>query len=107
MKKAIFFSSLVLCYWLPMESCAKYTVTTSQKNPADVVYKKTIAKSYLWGIITKPQTVMDTTCGTGGLSEVKITSNIGHSIIHVATLGIVHLVRIEYKCQKEAPVIGH
>jgi hypothetical protein len=110
MKKTFFISfifySFLLVQVTSLESCAKYTVTTSYKNPADVVYKKKVAASYFWGIVNKPQSIIDTTCGHAGLSEVKVTSNIGYSLIHVVTLGIVHLVKIEYKCQKEPPVIG-
>lgn len=106
MKKMILYSSFVLLYGVTMTSCSKYTVTTSNRNTADVIYKKTVAKSYFWGIINAPHSVIDTTCGMGGLSEVKVTSNIGHSLIHVASLGIVHLVKVEYKCQKEPPIIG-
>ena len=96
-----------LTSWLGFGSCAKYTVTTSYKNHAGVVPKRTVAASYFWGIINKPQNVIDTTCGRGGLSEVKITSNFGYSLIHIATLGIVHIVKIESFCQKEAPIIGN
>lgn len=110
MKKTIiitFSFCLLVSYSTTLQSCAKYTVTTSQKNTADVVYKKWVAKSYFWGAINKPHSMIDTTCGKGGLSEVKITSNLGYSIIHVATLGIVHLVKVECKCQKEPPIIGN
>lgn len=87
-------------------SCSKYTITTTQKNPSDIVYKKFHGASYFWGIINKPPTIVDTTCGKAGLSEVKVTTNFGYSLIHVVTLGIVHLVTIECKCQKEPPIIG-
>jgi hypothetical protein len=89
-----------------LQGCSKYTVTTSFKNPADLVYKKYIATTYFWGIVNKPHSVIDTTCGRGGLSEIKVTSNIGYSLINVVTLGIVHIVKIECKCQKEPPIIG-
>jgi hypothetical protein len=106
MKKTILYSIFALICWLPITGCSKYTVAPGYQNTSDVIYKKTVAKSYFWGIINKPHTIKDTTCGKAGLSEVKITSNLGYSVIHVATLGIVHLVKIEYKCQKEPPVIG-
>jgi hypothetical protein len=89
-----------------LQSCSKYTVTTGYKNPSDIVYKKYIATTYFWGIVNKPASVVDTTCGHGGLSEVKVTSNIGYSLINVVTLGIVHIIKIECKCQKEPPIIG-
>jgi hypothetical protein len=89
-----------------LQSCSKYTVTTSYRNTSDIIYKKRIATSYLWGILNKPSTIIDTTCSKCGLSEVKITSGIGYSIINVVTLGIVHIVKIETKCQKDLPLIG-
>src|SRR5688572_10772594 len=97
----------LVVYCLPVQSCSKYTVTTSQKIHADVYYKKKVAVTYLWGIINKPHSVIDTTCGKAGLSEVKVTTHLGYSLVSVATLGIVNLVRVEWKCQKEEPVIGH
>ena len=110
MKKAklvscCFYLSLIV-FCIPVQSCSKYTLTTSQKNPADIHYKKKVVTSYLWGILNKPQNVIDTACGKAGLSDVKITSNIGYSLLHVVTLGIVNMVKMEWKCQKEEPVIG-
>jgi len=103
---AYFYVTLILIATIGLHGCSKYTVTTSFKNPSDIVYKKYIATSYFWGTLNKPVSVVDTTCGRGGLSEVKVTSNIGYSLINVVTLGIVHIVKIECKCQKEPPLIG-
>src|SRR5690348_17035377 len=97
---------LMIVSFTALEGCSKYTVTTSFRNPSDLVYKKYIATTYFWGIVNKPHSIIDSTCGRGGLSEVKVTSNIGYSLIHVVTLGIVHIVKIECKCQKEPPIIG-
>jgi hypothetical protein len=86
--------------------CSKYTVTTTQSTPGDIRFKNKVAASYLWGIINKPQSIVDSTCGTAGVSEVKVTSNLGYSLLNVATLGIVHIVKLEWKCQKEPPRVG-
>lgn len=110
MKKAKLISCgfylFLIVYCVPVQSCSKYTVTTSQKNPADIHYKKKIVASYLWGLINKPHSVIDTACGKAGLSDVKVTTNVGYSLLHVVTLGIVNVVKVEWKCQKEEPVIG-
>lgn len=110
MKKAnlVAFSLYLLLagYGLPLQSCSKYTVTTSGRDPADIQFKRRVAASYFWGIINKPQSIADTACGSAGLSEVKFTTNVGYSLLHIVTLGIVNLVRVEWKCQKEAPVVG-
>lgn len=105
--KSIILPLVIFAYCLPLHSCSKYTVTTTQKLPADNVYKRKVSATYFWGIINKPHSVIDTTCGKGGLSEVKVISNPGYSLINIASLGIVHLVKVEWKCQKEAPVIGY
>lgn len=97
---------LLIVYCVPVQSCSKYTIVTSQKNPADIHFKKKVAASYLWGLVNKPQYVIDTACGKAGLSEVKVTTNVGYSLIHIVTLGIVNIVKVEWKCQKEEPVIG-
>jgi hypothetical protein len=95
----------IIC-WLVLQGCSKYHVTTSQKNPGDISYKKKVAATYLWGIINKPHTIVDTACGTAGLAEVKITTNPGYTVLSVVTLGIVNLIKVEWKCQKEPPIIG-
>jgi hypothetical protein len=111
MKKAkLYYCSfyfVLIAFCIPSQSCSKYTVTTSYRNPADITYKKRVAASYFWGIINKPHSVVDTTCGRAGLSEVKVTTNFGYSLLNVVSLGIVNLVKVETKCQKEGPVIGH
>jgi hypothetical protein len=108
MKKTLLLPVFISVFLLSnsMQSCSKYTVTTNYNNTADLVYQKRVATTYFWGIVNKPHTVVDTTCGKCGLSEVKVTSGLGYSVINVVTLGIVHIVRIETKCQKDPPVIG-
>ena len=105
-KSLHFIVLLFSLYSFSLQSCSKYTVTTSQRDPADVAYKKKVMASYLWGIINNPHRTVDTACGSAGLDEVKITTNVGYSVINVVTLGIVHVVQVEWKCQKEPPVIG-
>ncbi|HET7898728.1 MAG TPA: hypothetical protein VFL47_13685 [Flavisolibacter sp.] len=91
---------------LPMQSCSKYTVTTSQQDPADSYYKEKVTASYFWGLINNPGRLVDTSCGSAGLDEVKVVNNLGYSLIHVATLGIVNIVRLQWKCHKPEPVVG-
>jgi hypothetical protein len=98
---------LIILSVLPFQSCSKYTVTTRGSIPADSYYKKKLAATYFWGIINKPHSIMDTTCGKATLSEVKITTHPGYSFLNIITLGIVNLVIIEWKCGKEEPVIGY
>ena len=100
-------STMLLLNGIIIPGCSKYTVTTSQKDPADVYYKQKIMTSYFWGTVNNPHRAVDSTCGSAGLDEVKITTNVGYSLLHVVTLGIVHVVKVQWKCHKPAPVVGY
>ena len=100
-------SIMLLLNGIIIPGCSKYTVTTSQKDPADVYYKQKIMTSYFWGTVNNPHRAVDSTCGSAGLDEVKITTNVGYSLLHVVTLGIVHVMKVKWKCHKPAPVVGY
>ena len=111
MRKRRFFCYLVsatlVMNAIAIQGCSKYTVTTSQKDPADVYYKQKTMASYFWGTVNNPHRAVDSTCGSAGLDEVKITTNLGYSLINVVTLGIVGIVKVQWKCHKPAPVVGY
>ena len=100
------FCTVIVSAALPMQSCSKYTVTTSQQDPADSYYKEKVTASYFWGLVNNPGRLVDTTCGSAGLDEVKVVNNLGYSLIHVVTLGMVNIVRLQWKCHKPEPVVG-
>jgi hypothetical protein len=85
-------------------SCAKYTVTTSQNDKADVQLKTKVLTSYFWGAVNKPKIgVIDSTCGNAGLERVVISTNTGYTLLQVITLGIVNKMKVQWYCQKEQP----
>jgi len=109
-KRKLFYYSvcvLLLINSVPLQGCSKYSVTTSQKDPADIYFKQKVAASFFWGAVNKPHRVVDSTCGSAGLDEVKISTNLAYSLLHVVTLGIVNIVKVQWKCHKPAPVIGY
>jgi hypothetical protein len=85
--------------------CSKYTVTTTENNPADVAYKKKVLTSLWWGKIDNPQRLADS-CGNAGLDEIKISTNIGYSLLHVVTLGFLNKVKVEWKCHQPCTRVG-
>jgi hypothetical protein len=91
---------------LSLQSCSKYTVITSQRDPADSYYKEKIATTFFWGLLNKPDRIVDTSCGSAGLDEVKVLTSPGYSVINIVTLGIVNIVKLQWKCRKPAPVVG-
>lgn len=102
-----FFTFLILLFFLSAgnQSCSKYTVTTTENNPADATFKKTVITSTWWGKVNKPQRLVDS-CGNAGLDEVKITTNIGYSLLHIVTLGFLNKMKVEWKCHQPCTRVG-
>jgi hypothetical protein len=109
MKRSALYFFLILCLGLTIvvgtSSCVHYTITTTENNPADIAFKKKVVKALWWGKINVPQRLVDS-CGDAGLDEVKISSNFGYTLLHLVTLGIVHKVKVEWKCHKACSQIG-
>src|SRR4051812_20938212 len=109
MKKSPLYFLLVLSLAVTIitanSSCVHYTITTTESNPADIAYKEKVVKALWWGKINVPQRLVDS-CGDAGLDEVKISSNFGYTLLHLLTLGIVHKVKIQWKCHKACSQIG-
>src|SRR4051812_24162394 len=99
----VYISFLLVTVSPCIQSCSKYTVTTTENNPADVYFKKKVMTSYFWGKVSKPQRLVDS-CGNAGLDEIKISSNIGYSLINIITLGCIHKVKVEWKCHKACAI---
>ena len=109
MKRSTFYFALLMSLAsgtvVMTSGCVHYTITTTENNPADIAYKGKVVKALWWGKINVPQRLVDS-CGDAGLDEVKISSNFGYTLLHLITLGIVHKVRVEWKCHKACSQIG-
>lgn len=89
-------------------SCYNYRLAT-KAQPGTEVNSKT-AHSFFWGLARKPGLITTPLCDSinaNGVSEVTVRTNLGYSLITVATLGIWCPVRIEWKCGKPCQVNGH
>ena len=94
---------LVLCilFVVIMESCYHYRVINTRNDPG-TEYRDTVMRSYLWGLVNKPQNFHVPNCADtcAALDEVVFSKNFGQSILTVITLGIVSPVKVEWKCHK-------
>jgi hypothetical protein len=97
---------LVLALSLTMQSCYHYRVLNTVNDPASVQYHKKVMWSYCWGIVNSPQQFTVPDCTSGGVDEVRITTNFGTSLLTVCSLGIVCPVTVQWKCHKPCPVVG-
>ncbi len=96
-KQVVLLCSLVIMF----SSCYNYRIATQAQGGAEV--SKTTAHSFFWGLLQKPPTISTPICDSldvNGLAEVTMKTNLGYSLINVATLGIWCPMRVEWKCGK-------
>ncbi len=84
-----------------MQSCYHYRVINTKNDPG-TEYRDTVMRSYLWGLVNKPQNfhVKNCTDSCAAIDEVVFSKNFGQSFVTIITLGIVSSVKIEWKCHK-------
>ena len=94
---------LVICilFIITTESCYHYRVINTRNDPG-TEYRDTVMRSYLWGLVNKPQNfhVPNCTDTCAALDEVVFSKKFGQSLITIVTLGIVSPVKVEWKCHK-------
>lgn len=94
---------LVICIliFVTTESCYHYRVINTHNDPG-TEYRDTVMRSYLWGLVNKPQNFHVPNCADtcAALDEVVFSKKFGQSLITVITLGIVSPVEVKWKCHK-------
>ena len=97
---------LILTVAFTMQSCYHYRVLNTVNDPASVQYHKKVMWSYFWGAVNKPQQFTVPDCTSGGIDEVRVSTNFGNSLLTIGTLGIVCPVTIQWKCHKPCQPVG-
>lgn len=93
---------------LLLNSCYTYRVTT-QAQAGSEASKPVTAHVFFWGLIQKPAEIHTPVCdslGVNGVSEVTIKTNLGYSLITVATIGIWSPIKVQWKCSKPCKKSG-
>jgi hypothetical protein len=98
-----YFAILILSivFIVMMQSCYHYRVLNTTNDPA-TEYRDTVMRSYLWGLVNKPQNfhVKNCTDSCAAIDEVVFSKNFGQSFVTFITLGIVSSVKVQWKCHK-------
>jgi hypothetical protein len=87
---------------LLFSSCYTYRISTQAQAGTETI-KPIHANSFLWGLVQSPKTLTTPNCDSldvNGMAEVTMKTNLGYSLITVATLGIWSPMKITYKCGK-------
>ena len=92
---------LCIVFFATTESCYHYRVINTHNDPG-TEYRDTVMRSYLWGLVNKPQNFHVPNCADtcSALDEVVYSKKFGQSLITVITLGIVSPVEVKWKCHK-------
>ncbi|MCC5905431.1 MAG: hypothetical protein JJU13_04450 [Balneolaceae bacterium] len=84
--------------------CYHYRVIAPDPEPATEYEKRTV-HSLFWGLMQARDISADD-CLSNALDEVRITTNLGYSIVSVATLGIWMPMDMRWRCAKEPLIDG-
>ena len=96
MKKIV----LVSLLFSSLSSCYNSRVMTSSFDPS-TGYESQVVHNLFWGIIQKNAIAKN--CDSmqiNTLSEVRVKTNIGYSLINIITLGIWNIQEVQWKCGK-------
>jgi len=94
---------LLLCAAL-LSGCYSVRLSSQAQSATDIgPAQSRRVVSLFWGLLNKPQVVTTPACdslGLAGVSEVYVRTSFGGALLTVATLGIYHPQRMEWKCAK-------
>ena len=92
---------LSILFIVSLSGCYHYRVINTFNEPG-TEYRDTVLRSYLWGLVNKPQNfhVPNCTDTCAALDEIVFSKNFGQSFLTVITLGIVSPVKVQWKCHK-------
>ena len=99
--KKIFLVLSLLFIVIIIQSCYHYRVINTRNDPG-TEYRDTVMRSYLWGLVNKPQNfhVPNCTDTCAAMDEIVFSKKFGQSLITIVTLGIVSPVEVKWKCHK-------
>jgi hypothetical protein len=90
---------------LPLAAgCYHYRVIAPDPEPATEYEKRTV-HSLFWGLMQARDISADD-CLSNTLDEVRVTTNLGYSIVSVTTLGIWMPMDMRWRCAKEPLIDG-
>lgn len=101
LKRGMILLVLSILFIVILQSCYHYRVINTKNEPG-TEYRDTVMRSFLWGLINKPQNfhVQNCTDSCAAIDEVVFSKNFGQSFVTFITLGIVSSVKVEWKCHK-------
>ena len=82
--------------------CYHYRVIAPESNPLNEYEAKTVHNLF-WGMLQTRPVSPPSCASSNGLHDVRVTSNLGYSVLTVVTLGIWCPMKIEWRCARPCP----
>ena len=80
--------------------CYHYRVAAPAFDPATEP-QRAVVHSLAWGLVNKPVTTLARNCAnSNALDQVRVSSNLGYTLVTVLTLGFWAPVEVEWQCAK-------
>lgn len=98
MRRAWLIQGWMLVLLATVSGCYHYRVMPASSAPADDGHSTT-QHAFFWGLMQSR--AEEPNCQGNGVSEVVATTNLGYSLLTVATLGIWTPMQLEWKCAKD------
>lgn len=99
--KAFLFTLLTLL----LQSCYHYRISAPNNLPSTETESE-VVHGFFWGLAVKPKNgLKPKNCEPHDMAlyEVRVTSNVGYSLVTVLTLGIWSPMKVEWQCAKPCP----
>lgn len=93
--------AILMCCCL-LTSCYHVRTVADPEAQRNANPKTSTVWVYAWGLV-QPR-IVDPSCQTRALQEVRTSTNLGYALITVATLGFVCPLTVEYTCAKPCDV---
>lgn len=88
-----------------LQSCYHYRISSPNNLPSTEPESE-VVHGFFWGLAVKPKNgLKPTNCEPHDMAlyQVRVTSNLGYSLITVLTLGIWSPMKVEWQCAKPCP----
>lgn len=80
--------------------CYHYHVVAPEPDPATEPQRRTV-HAIAWGLVGKPDVTRAANCApSNALDRVRVTNNLGYTLITVLSLGFWAPVQVEWRCAK-------
>ncbi|RFM29131.1 hypothetical protein DXN05_06630 [Deminuibacter soli] len=90
-----------------LTGCYTYRISTKAQEGTEIQTRH--VNAYFWGLVQSPKAITTPVCDSlnaRGMAIVQMKTNLGYSLLTVATLGIWCPMTVQYKCSKPCPLTG-